>query len=156
MSELTCSNCGVTAYSSEMLSAHYRMSHRAEAAAPSAPQALDVERLRDALRRVYKSRYHERFAEPLAAEYAALTPLEPTETGETPPDMDEVCQCGHTRAQHESRWDAPDHCTHRCAPPWWPARVNKQLAGAGGIKASSQPRPTGSEPPEPVGETDQP
>jgi hypothetical protein len=37
-------------------------------------EALDVPRLRDALRRVYKSRYHERFAEPLAAEYARLSP----------------------------------------------------------------------------------
>ena len=43
------------------------------------PQPLDVPRLRDALRRVYKSRYHERFAEPLAAEYAHLSRKEPSE-----------------------------------------------------------------------------
>jgi hypothetical protein len=46
----------------------------AEAAALAARPALDVERLRKALRRTYKSRYHERFAEPLAAEYARLAP----------------------------------------------------------------------------------
>jgi hypothetical protein len=36
------------------------------------PVGLDVERLRTAIRRTWNSRYHERFAEPLAAEYARL------------------------------------------------------------------------------------
>lgn len=31
---------------------------------------------------------------------------------------DATCQCGHTRPEHESRYDAPNHCTHRCVPPW--------------------------------------
>lgn len=31
---------------------------------------------------------------------------------------EERCQCGHTRADHDSRYDAPGHCTHRCVPPW--------------------------------------
>ena len=48
-------------------------------AAAAPPEPLDVERLRDALRRVYKSRYHERFAEPLAAEYARLSRKEPSD-----------------------------------------------------------------------------
>ena len=51
--------------------------------------------------------------------------------GTEPPDVDwaamavrtsidnpERCQCGHTRREHESRYDAPNHCTHRCVPPW--------------------------------------
>ncbi len=45
--------------------------------------------------------------------YAALN----DELGATERDA-ETCQCGHTRAQHESRYDAPNHCTHRCLPPW--------------------------------------
>lgn len=29
-----------------------------------------------------------------------------------------MCQCGCTLAEHESPYDAPGHCTHRCVPPW--------------------------------------
>ena len=47
---------------------------RAEALLASQERpSIDVDILRDALRRVYKSRYHERFAEPLAAEYLRLS-----------------------------------------------------------------------------------
>jgi hypothetical protein len=54
----------------------YRKAIEAEAA----PEArLDVEALRDALRVTFKSRYHKRFAEPLAAEYARLAGVEGAE-----------------------------------------------------------------------------
>ena len=49
-----------------------REAQAALAATPEPAPTLDVERLRDALRRTYNSRYHERFAEPIAAEYARL------------------------------------------------------------------------------------